>query len=159
MGERSGSRRVENYLQCAKLRISIKRMNRELLRHEISFRATRSSGPGGQHVNKTSTRIELLWELERSTAFTEQEKERLRKNLANKLNKEGQLIIAASPTRSQLKNKQAALAKFFRLLEKALIVPKKRKRPKGPSAAVKAKRLKDKRIHSERKANRKKIQF
>lgn len=134
-------------------------MNKELLRHEIGFKATRSSGPGGQHVNKTSTRVELSWDLERSTSFSDEEKERLRKNLANKLNKEGQLIIAASPTRSQLKNKQAALAKFFRLLEKALEVPKKRKRPKGPSAAAKAKRLRDKRIHAERKANRKKLQF
>ena len=134
-------------------------MNKELLRHEISFKATRSSGPGGQHVNKTSTRIELHWDLERSTAFSEQEKTRLRTALAKRLNKEGQLIISASPTRSQLKNKQVALAKFFRLLEKSLEVPKKRKRPRGPSAAAKAKRLKDKRIHSERKANRKKIQF
>lgn len=134
-------------------------MNKELLRHEISFKATRSSGPGGQHVNKTSTRIELMWDLERSTAFTEDEKARLRTALANRLNKEGQLIIAASPTRSQLKNKQAALAKFFRLLEKSLVVPKKRKRPKGPSAAAKAKRLRDKRIHAERKASRKKVQF
>ena len=134
-------------------------MNKELLRHEISYKATRSSGPGGQHVNKTSTRVELYWHLDNSTAFNDTEKERLRQALAKRLNKDGQLVISASPTRSQYKNKDAALAKFFRLLEKSLEVPKKRKRRKGPSAAAKAKRLRNKRLHSERKANRRKIHF
>lgn len=134
-------------------------MNKELLRHEVSYRATRSSGPGGQHVNKTSTRVELYWELEHSTAVNEEEKDRLRKALANKLNREGVLIVSASPTRSQFKNKQAALTKFLGLLEKALIVPKKRKRPKGPSKAAKARRLRKKRIRSEVKAGRRKVDY
>lgn len=132
-------------------------MNTELLRHEVHFRATRSSGPGGQHVNKTSTRVELYWDLEASTAMTPEEKDRLRKALANKLNRDGQLIVSASPTRSQFKNKQAAFTKFLRLLEKALIVPKKRKRPKGPSREAKAKRLRNKRMRSEVKAARRKV--
>ncbi|MEL6655477.1 MAG: alternative ribosome rescue aminoacyl-tRNA hydrolase ArfB [Bacteroidota bacterium] len=134
-------------------------MNREVLRHEIIYRATRSSGPGGQHVNKTSTRVELYWDLEASEALSKTEKERLRVSLAKLLNKDGLLMITASPTRSQLRNKQAAEKKFINLLEKALIVPKKRKSPRGPSAQAKAKRLRDKRIQSERKAGRRKVQF
>ncbi|MEL6832470.1 MAG: alternative ribosome rescue aminoacyl-tRNA hydrolase ArfB [Bacteroidota bacterium] len=134
-------------------------MNREVLRHEIIYRATRSSGPGGQHVNKTSTRVELYWDLEASEALSKTEKERLRVSLAKLLNKDGLLMITASPTRSQLRNKQAAEKKFINLLEKALIVPEKRKSPRGPSAQAKAKRLRDKRIQSERKAGRRKVQF
>ena len=134
-------------------------MNREVLRHEIVYRATRSSGPGGQHVNKTSTRVELYWDLEASEALSKIEKERLRVSLAKLLNKDGQLVVTASPTRSQLRNKQAAEKKFIQLLEKALIVPKKRKAPRGPSAAAKAKRLRDKRIQAERKATRGKVRF
>ncbi|MEL7251852.1 MAG: alternative ribosome rescue aminoacyl-tRNA hydrolase ArfB [Bacteroidota bacterium] len=134
-------------------------MNREVLRHEIVYRATRSSGPGGQHVNKTSTRVELYWDLEASEALSKPEKERLRVSLAKLLNKDGLLMITASPTRSQMRNKQAAEKKFISLLEKALIVPKKRKAPRGPSAQAKAKRLRDKRMQSERKAGRRKVQF
>lgn len=134
-------------------------MNREVLRHEIVYRATRSSGPGGQHVNKTSTRVELYWDLEASEALSKPEKERLRVSLAKLLNKDGLLMITASPTRSQMRNKQAAEKKFISLLEKALILPKKRKAPRGPSAQAKAKRLRDKRMQSERKAGRRKVQF
>ena len=134
-------------------------MNREVLRHEIVYRATRSSGPGGQHVNKTSTRVELYWDLEASEALSKPEKERLRVSLAKLLNKDGLLMITASPTRSQMRNKQAAEKKFISLLEKALILPKKRKAPRGPSAQAKAKRLRDKRMQSERKAGRRKEQF
>ncbi|MEM1215062.1 MAG: alternative ribosome rescue aminoacyl-tRNA hydrolase ArfB [Bacteroidota bacterium] len=134
-------------------------MDKERLRQEVQYRATRSSGPGGQHVNKTSTRVELYWDLDHSEAVSETEKNRLRQSLANKLNREGQLLLSASPTRSQHKNKQAVYTKFLRLLEKALIVPKKRKKPKGPSRAAQAERLKKKRIRSEIKAARRKVEF
>ena len=77
-------------------------MNTELLLHEVTYKATRSSGPGGQHVNKTSTRVELYWNLEESQAVSETERALLRTALENRINREGQLILSASRTRSQL---------------------------------------------------------
>ena len=133
-------------------------MDKELLRSELTFKASRSSGPGGQHVNKTSTRIELYWPLETSQAFSENQKVRLREKLHNRLTKEDILILASGETRSQLKNKEKVIKRFFTLLEEAVTPPKKRKKSK-PTYTSKVKRLQSKKQHSEKKANRKKPDF
>ncbi|WP_367392921.1 alternative ribosome rescue aminoacyl-tRNA hydrolase ArfB [Lewinella sp. LCG006] len=133
-------------------------MNTELLLHEVTYKATRSSGPGGQHVNKTSTRVELYWNLEESQAVNETERALLRTALENRINREGQLILSASRTRSQLKNKREVTDKFIKLLERKVQPPIIRKKTRTP-ASVKRKRLKDKRFASEKKANRQRPEF
>ena len=90
-------------------------MNKELLHNELIFKASRSSGPGGQHVNKTSTRIELYWSLKDSFVFSEDQKIRLREKLHNRLTKEQILILSSGQTRSQLKNKEQVIKRFFEL--------------------------------------------
>jgi ribosome-associated protein len=133
-------------------------MNKDILLTEVTYKATRSSGPGGQHVNKTSTRVELYWNLEATKALSVEEKEYLKEKLANRLNREGVLILSTGVTRSQLKNKKKVTDKFIALLEKKLQKPKIRKKAIVP-LAVKRKRLADKRITAEKKANRKKPQL
>lgn len=130
-------------------------MNKELLLNELTFKASRSSGAGGQHVNKTNTRIELFWSLDTSLSFSEEEKARLREKLQNRLTKEQILILSSGQSRSQLKNKEHVIQRFFKLLETALIRPKVRKKSK-PSRASKLKRLQSKKQLSEKKANRRK---
>lgn len=133
-------------------------MDKELLHNELTFKATRSSGPGGQHVNKTSTRIELYWSLHNSLAFSEDQKIRLGEKLHNRLTKDNILILASGQTRSQFKNKEQVIKRFFELLEEALTPPKKRKKSK-PTYASKVKRLQSKKQHAEKKASRKKPDF
>jgi len=133
-------------------------VNKELLLTELTFKATRSSGPGGQHVNKTSTRVELYWSLEDSQVFSENQKVRLREKLHNRLTKEQILILASGQTRSQLKNKEHVTKRFFELLEEAVTPPKRRKKSR-PSYSSKVKRLASKKQHSEKKSNRKKPNF
>ena len=130
-------------------------MNKELLLNELTFKASRSSGAVGQHVNKTNTRIELFWSLDTSLSFSEEEKSRLREKLQNRLTKEQILILSSGQSRSQLKNKEHVIKRFFELLETALIRPKVRKKSK-PSRASKLKRLQSKKQLSEKKANRRK---
>lgn len=133
-------------------------MDKELLRSELTFKASRSSGSGGQHVNKTSTRIELYWSLDTSQVFSEDQKIRLREKLNNRLTKEQILILASGQTRSQFKNKELVIKRFFTLLEEALTIPKKRKKSR-PTYSSKVKRLQSKKLHSEKKSNRKKPDF
>lgn len=133
-------------------------MNKEILANELTFKATRSSGPGGQHVNKTSTRIELYWSLKNSQAFSEDQKTRLRKKLHNRITKEDILILTSGQTRSQFKNKEQVTKRFFELIKEAITPPKKRKKSK-PTYASKVKRLQSKKQHSEKKASRKKPNF
>ena len=128
-------------------------MNSDPLRHEVTYKATRSGGAGGQHVNKTSTRVELYWDLAASQALSEDEKTRAREVLAPRLTQEGILILSADRSRSQLKNKQVVTEKFIRLLENAVRPPRVRKPTRVP-AAVKRKRLENKRLRAEVKANR-----
>ncbi len=129
--------------------------DKALLISELHFKATRSSGPGGQHVNKTSTRVELLWSLDDSKVFSEEEKLRIRKKLAHRLTKENKLQLASSQTRSQVKNKEDVICRFFALLEVAIQVPKIRKK-RRISRASHLKRLQSKKVQSQKKANRKK---
>jgi len=122
---------------------------------EILFSASRSSGPGGQNVNKVSTKVELRFNIPNSNLLSDSEKEILLVKLKNKINNEGDLILVSQEERSQLKNKEKALEKFYELIEKALTPPKKRK-PTKPTQASKKKRLEEKKLVSEKKSQRKK---
>lgn len=123
---------------------------------EFTFTASRSSGPGGQHVNKVSTKVELRFNVIESAILTAEEKEIILSKLANKINSVGELILVAQSDRSQLKNKENAIEKFYALLAKALTPVKKRK-PTKPSRAAKEKRLEKKQARSEQKERRKKL--
>ncbi len=94
--------------------------------HELDITASRAGGPGGQHVNKTSTRITVRWNVPTSTALTPEQKERILHKLHSKLTTEGDLIVHNSASRSQQKNKELALAHLAAMVRNALTVPKKR---------------------------------
>ena len=120
---------------------------------ELTFRASRAGGPGGQHVNTSSTRIELLWDVTHSTAITEEERGRLLEKLAARLDAEGMVRVVASDRRSQAQNKDAAAERLAKLVKQALIVPRKRRKTR-PTAASREQRLSQKRQRSERKRDR-----
>ncbi|ARV09995.1 aminoacyl-tRNA hydrolase [Winogradskyella sp. PC-19] len=122
--------------------------------NQVDYKAVRSSGSGGQHVNKVATKIELYFDFEASQFFNEEEKNRLREFLQNRLTKSGILILSCGETRSQLKNKNRVTKRFYELLEEGLKEEKERKPTKIPKA-VKRKRLANKKRNSEKKANRK----
>lgn len=121
---------------------------------EFVFSASRSSGPGGQHVNKVSTRIELKFDVTASLLLQEDEKATILNKLAGRITKEGILRIVSQSERSQYDNKIKAVERFYILLEKALTPVKKRK-PTRPTLSSKTKRLNSKHIVSEKKAMRK----
>lgn len=133
-------------------------MNKEALLQECDFKAVRSSGPGGQHVNKTSTKVMLHWSLKDSNVFSEEEKERLFKRLKSKLTSDDQLVLSYDQSRSQHKNKDEVFKNLVRLLENGLLKPKRRKRTK-PTLASKKRRLDSKKRNAEKKANRKPPSF
>jgi len=120
---------------------------------ELQFKAVRSSGAGGQHVNKVSTKIELSFDLDNSNALTETEKERIILKLSNRLTKENILLLQCDESRSQHKNKDLAIKRFLEVLENALIVPKKRRKTKPSKAAIE-KRLQNKKKAAQKKVNR-----
>ena len=122
-------------------------------RAELTFRATKSGGPGGQHVNTSSTRVELLWSPATSAVLPDELRARLLEKLASRLDGEGMVRIVASENRSQLRNRQAAAERLGALVRAALVVRKKRRATK-PSRAAKEARLGEKKIRSERKARR-----
>ena len=123
---------------------------------ELIFTASRSSGAGGQNVNKVSTKIELRFNVLESLILSEEEKAIIQIKLGNRISNEGFLIIQCQSSRSQLKNKEESVEKFFALIAKALTPVKKRKKTR-PSLASKTKRLDRKKQDSSRKENRKKI--
>lgn len=133
-------------------------MNKEKLHIELQFKAIRSSGAGGQHVNKVSSKVELTFNIQTSDGLTDEEKKLLCKNLAAKLTKENALILTCQESRSQHRNKELVTERFFNLIEKSLIVPKVRKKTK-PSKLVRQKRLDAKKRVSEKKESRKKFRF
>jgi ribosome-associated protein len=120
---------------------------------ELSFRATRSGGPGGQHVNTSSTRIELWWDAAASPSLTALQRERVIASLGGRLTEDGKLRIVSSETRSQSRNRDAALDRFRAVLAGALAVRKSR-RPTRPTRASRERRLKEKRVRATRKAER-----
>jgi ribosome-associated protein len=120
---------------------------------EITFQTSRSSGPGGQNVNKVESRVELRWHLQDSHVVSELQKGLLLEKLANQLTAEGYLLVTAQDDRSQLRNKEIALARFYQLLQKSVRRPKPR-RATRPSAGAVRKRLEGKKIQSDKKANR-----
>ena len=122
---------------------------------EFIITASRSSGPGGQNVNKVSTKIELRFNVLQSALLTTEEKEIIQNKLASRINSEGEIILVTQTERSQLKNKEKTIEKFYALLSKALTPVIKRK-PTKPSREAKEKRLEEKRIRSEKKERRKK---
>jgi ribosome-associated protein len=122
-------------------------------RSELDFRASRSSGAGGQHVNKTSSRIEVFWNPLSSRALTDEQRERLRHKLATRINTDGRIRVVASDMRSQSRNKELAEERLADLVRAALVVPKKR-RPTKPTKAAKEARLESKKRQSHKKHRR-----
>jgi ribosome-associated protein len=112
--------------------------------NELIFSATRSSGPGGQNINKVNTRVELRFNIVSTTLLSEKEKELIYRKLANKISKEGELFLTAQSERTQLMNKRAVTEKFFIIVAKALTTPARRKSTKPTISSVR-KRLDDKR--------------
>ncbi len=129
-------------------------MNTENLIKELSFKAVRSSGAGGQHVNKVSSKVELTFDLENSNQFSEEERELLLKNWATKLTKEQVLILQCDESRSQHRNKEIVIKRFLDLVKEGLFRPKKRKKTKPSKGAIQ-KRLTSKKKLSEKKGARK----
>jgi ribosome-associated protein len=120
---------------------------------ELTFQASRSGGPGGQHVNTSSTRVELWWDAASSQSLSPDERARVLTQLASRLTEEGQLRVVSAATRSQAQNRALAIERFREILARALAVPKRR-RPTRPSRATKERRLAQKRRQSERKRER-----
>jgi ribosome-associated protein len=125
-------------------------------RSELDIRASRSGGPGGQHVNTSSTRIELFWNPANSSAFSDAQRERVVGALAGKLDGEGWLRVTSSEHRSQLQNREAAEARLAMMVKAALYVPKVRRATK-PTHASKAKRLEAKAQRSTVKQQRRRV--
>jgi ribosome-associated protein len=120
---------------------------------ELEYRASRSGGPGGQHVNTSSTRIEVWWDIAGSPSLTEEQRARLLARLASRLDASGRLRLVSSGSRSQLRNREEVTERLAVLVAEALKVPKRRK-PTKPSRAAKAARLEAKRRRSTTKRER-----
>ncbi len=125
------------------------------LTSELQLKASRSSGAGGQNVNKVNSRIELRFSVTDSAILSDDEKTVLLSKLATKLTDDGILIITSQVSRSQLENKELCIEKFYKLVEKAL-TPSKSRRATKPTAASKRKRLDEKKVNSEKKQLRRK---
>ena len=126
----------------------------ELLK-ELNFKAIRSSGAGGQHVNKVSSKIELTFDLENSKFLSSEEKQLLIKNISSRLTKEHTLVLFCDETRSQHTNKELAIKRFLEIIKQGLKKPKVRKATK-PSRSSILKKAENKKQHSLKKAMRKK---
>ena len=125
---------------------------------EYTIEFARSGGPGGQNVNKVSSKAQLRWNVGASLVLTDEQKNRVREVLKNRLTKEDEILVVAEDERSQPQNRDLAIARFQELITEALIVPKKR-RATRPSYGSKLKRLQVKKIISERKKSRQNQSF
>ncbi|MDP5199381.1 alternative ribosome rescue aminoacyl-tRNA hydrolase ArfB [Flavobacterium sp. DG2-3] len=130
-------------------------MDAEKIISELSFKAVRSSGSGGQNVNKVSSKVVLNFDLNASQALSDEEKLLLQENISARLTSENILILNCDEDRSQLKNKEIVTKRFLEIIKKGLYVPKVRKATKVPKAVIK-KRIKDKKNVSDLKQSRKK---
>jgi len=129
-------------------------MQLDILFKEIKFKAVRSSGPGGQHVNKTSSKVEVSFAIQSSDALSNSEKNRLIKKLASRVSSDGTLMLSCGETRSQHRNKTIVIERLVALLEENLKVAKIRKRTKPSKGAIE-RRLKTKKGRAIKKKNRK----
>ena len=127
---------------------------RENLLSEVSFSASRGGGPGGQNVNKVSTKMELRFPVNDSETLTETQKQRLLSKLKNRITISGELVLTSSAERTQWRNREKVTQKFFELIEKALSPPKKRIKTR-PTKASKLKRLENKKKQGQKKQLRK----
>ena len=124
---------------------------------EFKFTASRSSGAGGQNVNKVNTKVELRFCLRSSKCLSSQEKELVTRKLANKINDAGEIVLVSQQQRTQFKNKEAAIERFFKLIEQALKPERKRYRTK-PTKASKERRLQSKQKQATKKINRRLVE-
>lgn len=133
-------------------------MEKDKLISELQFKAVRSSGAGGQNVNKVSSKVALSFDVKNSNALSNEEKILLETNLSSRLTNDQILILNCDEDRSQLKNKEIIIKRFLAIVEQGLYIPKIRKATKIPKSVIR-KRLKDKKNLSETKKNRKKPEF
>jgi ribosome-associated protein len=120
---------------------------------ELVVRATRAGGPGGQHVNTSATRVEVVWNIAQTAVLDPDTRDRVLARLANRIDGEGNLRVVAAESRSQRHNRDAAAARLAAVIARALVIPKRR-RPTRPTAASRRQRLDAKRRRSERKRMR-----
>ena len=133
-------------------------MENEKIISELSFKAVRSSGAGGQNVNKVSSKVVLTFDLKNSQALTEEEKLLMEIKLASRLTTDAVLILNCDEDRSQFRNKEIVIKRFLTLIKEALFIPKVRKPTRIPKSVIR-KRIKDKKSISEVKKNRRKPDF
>ena len=133
-------------------------MEKEKIISELQYKAVRSSGAGGQNVNKVSSKVVLSFDLQNSQALSENEKELLKIKLAPRLTTDLVLILNCDEDRSQFRNKEIVTKRFLIIIKKALIIAKERKATKIPKSVIR-KRIKDKKSISEVKKNRRKPDF
>ena len=127
-------------------------------RAELDVRVSRSSGAGGQHVNKTSSRVEIFWNVRTSGAVTEAQRALLLARLDSRLNADGSIRVVASDMRSQSRNREIAEERLAEVVRRALVVRRKRK-PTKPTRAAKEARLESKKRHSRKKDERRTRSF
>lgn len=125
----------------------------ECLRKEINFRTSRASGPGGQHVNKTESRVVLVWDLEHSACLDDNQKKKIGNLLASRLTEQGTLWLASEKYRSQYRNKEEVTERFLELL-RTMLVPEKKRYPTRPGRKSIEQRIRKKKIRGELKRNR-----
>ena len=133
-------------------------MKTEIINSELNFKAVRSSGAGGQNVNKVSSKMVLIFDVATSQGLDDEEKTVLQTKLKTKISQENLLILTCDEDRSQFKNKRIIIKRFFEMLEKALVKPKVRKATKITKGANE-RRIQEKKKSSEIKAGRKKLDF
>lgn len=120
---------------------------------ELAFRASRSGGPGGQHVNKAATKVEVSWNVAQSPTLSDEQRQRVLTRLANRIDNSGNLHVASEEHRSQWRNREAATERLQALVREAL-KPRKRRKKTKPSRAAKERRLRQKRVRAEKKRQR-----
>lgn len=134
--------------------MSIEDLKNRNFEQEFQISTSRSGGPGGQHVNKTETKVELRFNIPASEVLNEDERQRLLQMLQSRLTTAGDLILTSQESRSQLKNRELVVDRFYEIIHEALKVQKKRKK-RRPSKAFHEKRLKEKKQRADKKQQRK----